>query len=75
VSASIQLFFQRLRCFARTLACAGIGACALTAHGQATAMTETAVATDVHQTLDVHGGFTTQVTFDGDTSDLIADFF
>ena len=26
-------------------------------------MTETAVATDVHQTLDVHGCFATQVTF------------
>ena len=34
--------------------------------------TETA---NVHQTLDVHGGFAAQVTLDGEQGDLIADFF
>jgi hypothetical protein len=38
-------------------------------------MTETTVATDVHQTLDVHGGFAAQVTLDGELSDLVADLF
>ena len=38
-------------------------------------MTETAVATDVHETLDVHGQFATQVTFDGDLAHLVPDFF
>jgi hypothetical protein len=38
-------------------------------------MTESTVATNVHQTLDVHGGFATQVTFNGEQSDLIANFF
>ena len=38
-------------------------------------MTETTVATDVHQTLDVHGGLAAQVTFDGEQCDLVADFF
>jgi hypothetical protein len=38
-------------------------------------MAETAVATDVHQTLDVHRGFTTQVTLDGELADLVADLF
>ena len=42
-----------------------IGVCPLTAHRQITAMTQAAVATLVHQTLDVHLGFTTQVTFNG----------
>jgi hypothetical protein len=32
-------------------------------------MTETTVATNVHQTLDVHGGFTAQVTFNGELGD------
>jgi hypothetical protein len=37
---------------------------ALTTNRQRTTMTQTAVAAKVHQTLDVHGNFTTQVTFD-----------
>ena len=38
-------------------------------------MAETTVATDVHQALDVHRGFTAQITFDGELSDLVANFF
>jgi small subunit ribosomal protein S11 len=33
----------------------------LAAHGQAAAMAETPIATNVHQTLDVHGRFAAQV--------------
>src|SRR5690606_37465056 len=73
-------FFQSLllQCrgaLARTLAGAGIGAGALTAHRQAAAMTEAPVAADVHQTLDVHRRLTTQVTLDGELGDLVADLF
>ena len=38
-------------------------------------MAKTTVATDVHQTLDVHGGLATQVTFNGEQSDLVANLF
>jgi hypothetical protein len=34
---------------------------------------EAAVASDIHQTLDVHRGFATKVTFDRELGDLIAD--
>jgi len=71
VSQSL-LFLQAGGAFARTLASACIGASTLTTHGQATAVAETTVATNVHQTLDVHGCFATQVTFNGDQCDLIA---
>jgi hypothetical protein len=37
---------------------------ALAANRQRTTMTQAAVATQVHQALDVHRNFTTQVTFD-----------
>jgi len=38
-------------------------------------MSETTVTTDVHQSLDVHGGFAAQITLDGEQVDLFADFF
>lgn len=38
-------------------------------------MTKTTVATDVHQPLDIHRGFTTQVTFNGELLNLLANFF
>jgi hypothetical protein len=71
-----QSLFLQCRCtLARTLASAGIGTRTLTTHWQTTAMAETTVATDVHQTLDVHRGFTAQVTFNGELLDLLANFF
>jgi hypothetical protein len=74
VSQSL-LFLQRrgrlAGAFARACVCAG----ALATHGQATAMAEATVATDVHQSLDVHGRFATQITFDGELTNLVADFF
>src|SRR6476620_1565274 len=70
-----QLFLQSGRCLARTLAGAGVGAGALAAHGQTTAMTEAAVAADVHEALDVHRGFTTQITLNGEQADLLANLF
>ncbi|VTZ59726.1 conserved hypothetical protein [Sinorhizobium medicae] len=45
----------------RTLAGAGIGVRALTAHRQAATMAKTAIAAKIHQTLDVHRGLATQV--------------
>jgi hypothetical protein len=38
-------------------------------------MTEATVATDVHQSLDVHGCFTTEVTLNRELRDLVANFF
>jgi hypothetical protein len=35
-------------------------------------MTNPAIATQVHQSLDVHGHFTAQITFDGELADLRA---
>src|SRR5271156_1329851 len=45
----------------RTLAGAGIGVGALTADGQALAVTQAAIAGQIHQPLDVDGGLAPQV--------------
>src|SRR2546421_8415059 len=58
---------------ARTLAGAGVRAGALAADRQATAMTEAAVAAEVHQALDVDRHLATQVAFDRDAADLLAE--
>src|SRR6202048_2347086 len=50
--------------FARSLARARVGMGALTAHRQSAAMTQAAIAAEIHQTLDVHAGLATQVAFD-----------
>src|SRR5436305_1492906 len=47
----------------RTLARARVGVGALATHRQSAAMTQAAIAAEVHQTLDVHAGLTTQVAF------------
>ena len=38
-------------------------------------MTHAAVATQIHQTLDVHGQFTTQIAFDDEFTYFIAQLF
>src|SRR5882757_5300498 len=48
----------------RTLARTRVGMGALTAHRQSAAMTQAAIAAEVHQTLDVYAGVTPQVAFD-----------
>src|SRR5690606_20489790 len=48
----------------RALAGAGIGVRALAADRKAATMTQATVATEVHEALDVHRGFATQVAFD-----------
>src|SRR5712671_3599493 len=48
----------------RPLARARVGMGTLTAHRQSAAMTKTAIAAEVHQTLDVHARLATQVAFD-----------
>src|SRR5690606_32142981 len=50
---------------ARALAGPGIGAGALTAQRQAAAVTQAAVAAQVHQSLDRHADFTAQIALDG----------
>src|SRR5574344_600364 len=75
VSNSQFLFLQGHGAFARALAGTCIGTSALTAHRQTATMTETTVATNVHQTLDVHGGFTTQIAFQSHAIELITDLF
>jgi hypothetical protein len=73
-SSQSGLFLQCGCALARTLAGTGIGAGALATHRQATTVTETTVATNVHQALDVHRGFAAQVTFDGELTNLVANF-
>src|SRR5690606_5216260 len=51
-------------CLARALAGPGVGTGTLTAHRQAAAVTQAAVAAQVHQPLDRHADFATQVAFD-----------
>src|SRR5213082_1143134 len=58
---------------ARALAGACIRLGALAANRQATAMAEAAVATEVHQALDVDRHFATQVAFDRHAADFFAD--
>lgn len=56
---------------ARTLASTSIGPGALTTAGQALAMAQTTVATEVHQTLDVHCDFAAQITFNSEFADFV----
>src|SRR5690349_14265114 len=49
---------------ARTLPRASVRVRALTAHRKTATMTQAAIATEVHQTLDVHLDLATQVAFD-----------
>src|SRR5690606_6712485 len=69
------LFLQRLRCLARTLAGAGVGAGTLTANRQALAMTQTAIAAEVHQALDAHRYFTAQIAFDDELAHFVTELF
>src|SRR4030095_1974995 len=57
---------------ARSLAGAGVRARALAAQRQTTAMTDAAIAAEVHQSLDVHGDFAAQIAFDRQLADLRA---
>src|ERR1700738_5003667 len=50
--------------FGRSLARARVGMGALTAHRQSAAMTQAAIAAEIHQTLDVHADLATQIAFD-----------
>src|ERR1044071_6570533 len=50
--------------FGRTLAGAGVGVGALAADRQALAVTQTAIAAEIHQALDVDGNLAPQIAFD-----------
>src|SRR5690606_6801978 len=55
---------------ARTLPGAGVGPGALAAQGQAATVAQAAIAGQVHQTLDRHADFATQVAFDHELADF-----
>src|SRR6476659_5225088 len=50
--------------FGRTLAGAGVGVGALAMDRQALAVTQTPIAAEIHQPLDVHGNLAPQIAFD-----------
>src|SRR6478735_9418259 len=56
----------------RTLARARVRARALAAHGQSLAMTDAAIAAQVHQSLDAHRHLAAQIAFDGELADVLA---
>src|SRR5437660_3616368 len=79
--SSFTLLAGRLRCrFAadararllRALARARVGARALAAHGKPAAMTDAAIAAQVHQSLDAHRHRAAEVAFDLELGDLLA---
>jgi hypothetical protein len=57
-------FLLRDGCASWTFARASICVSSLTAHGQRATMSQTAIATDVHQSLDVHLDAFAKVAFD-----------
>jgi hypothetical protein len=66
-------FFRAAAALRGPLAGTRIRASTLATHGQTTAVAEAAIASDIHQTLDIHRGFTTKITFNRELGDLIAD--
>src|SRR5690606_18173195 len=60
---------------ARALAGASVGLGTLTAHRQTTTMTQAAVATQVHQALDLHVDFAAQITFNDELGHFAAQQF
>src|SRR5436189_4737038 len=56
----------------RTLARARVRARALTANRQSLAMTDAAIAAEVHQSLDAHRHLAAQVALDGELADVLA---
>lgn len=50
-------------------------ACTLTSHRQPSAMTQTTITTQIHQPLDAHGNFATQIAFNDEFVDFSAQFF
>lgn len=69
------LLLERDTDLARALAGTGVGASALTAAGETLAVTHATIGAEVDQTLDRQLDFTTQVAFDRDLRNGIADAF
>jgi hypothetical protein len=63
------------RGLARTLTGTSIGTRTLTAARQTLAMAEATIATQIHETLDVHGDFSTQITLNGELGDFVTQAF
>ena len=56
-------FFLARNSLALTFSCTAVSTCTLTTKWQTFTMTQTTVASNIQQTLNVHLGFTTQSTF------------
>src|SRR5574343_1126031 len=63
------------RGLARTLTGTSIGTRALTTARQTLAMAEATVAAKIHEALDVHRDFTTQIALDGELGDFVTQTF
>ncbi len=72
VDSRAQLLADRLT---RTLAGTGVGLGTLTTNRQAATVTQAAIATQVHQTLDVHVDFAAKVTFSGELCNFATQLF
>ena len=64
LTADADYFFLPAIGLGRPLAGAGVGVGALAAHRQAPAMTQAAIAAEIHQPLDVHRDFAAQIALD-----------
>src|SRR5690606_8864159 len=72
-SSNPRLFLQGCSGTTRTLTGTGVGASALTTHGQTMTVAHAAVGSQIDQALDRKLYFTTQVAFDRKFTDLLAD--
>src|SRR5512139_1504648 len=68
---SIKLLLSASDGLTRTLTSTSVCAGALTAARQTATMTQATIATQIHQALDIHGDFTTQITFNREFANLI----
>lgn len=74
LSSNSELLLQSLCSLARAFTSTRISTRALPTHRQATTMTKATIASNIHQTLNIHGGFATKITFNQVLSNLIANF-
>ena len=75
ISYPWKLFLQRLSSFARPFSRARIGTRALPTQRKTSTMTETTITTDIHQPLNVHCGFATQIPLNNKLGNLLTNLF
>ncbi len=74
IDRTLPYFFLPAMGLCGAFASASVGVGALTANREVPAMTQAAVTTEIHETLDVHLNFAAQVAFDGEVGvDVLAD--